>query len=647
MASQDDEHKGAPVDEGAGNDGGEKEPTEAPVDETAEVSAPVDAPVAAPIDETAEVSAAVDENAEVSAPVDASVDESAEVGTAGEVAGGDEITEAPVATGFREWLQGARLSDRWHVALGLVLPMVVLLANMVRLRSFTIDDAYISYRYARNLARGLGLVYNEGERIEGYTNFLWTVLLAAGIKLGIDPEVVAKGLGGLSACGALAALFILARRFRPLGTVPVLATWLFASSIVQSGYAVFGLETAFFIFLVLAGTEMLYRERDRAALAHADPALPWSSMGGFPWSGLVFGLAGLTRPEAPLYIGIPMLFLGLRGFFRSQNLLRGVLFAAPIAAHMLWRHSYYGTWLTNTAAAKTGSLKDQIAGGTHYLAQYAQHAWPALALALFGLCLAIMMKHRDALCAAALALLVGAYVLVVGGDWMPYFRFMGTFEPYCFLLAGLAAQRLLEALHTFAAERVAGRMRGAVPFAVAGGVVAVAAIVGVGVQRSWQLNKAQRSFLTDHKVFWDSAAGGAAAWLKEHNVPGEVALGDIGYVGYATDYPVLDLLGLVDPVISGLPGGYTRKTGPGYVERVFDKMPRYFVFVGGVDTCDKLPFPSQDKLRKDRRFRAKYKVSGKVKHSKGGLWCIFERDDNAAPAAEPAGTRKRIEKPRP
>lgn len=615
MASQDDEHEGAPVDEGAGNDGGEKEPTEAPVNEGAEAGAPVD--------------------------------EGAEVGAAGEVAGGEETTEAPVAAGLREWLRGARLSDRWHVALGLVLPMVVLLANMVRLRSFTIDDAYISYRYARNLARGLGLVYNEGERIEGYTNFLWTVLLAAGIKLGIDPEVVAKGLGGLSACGALTALFLLARRFRPLGTMPVMATWLFASSIVQSGYAVFGLETAFFIFLVLAGTEMLYRERDRAALAHADPALPWSTTGGFPWSGLVFGLAGLTRPEAPLYIGIPMLFLGLRGFFRSQNLLRGVLFAAPIAAHMLWRHSYYGTWLTNTAAAKTGSLKDQIAGGTHYLAQYAQHAWPALALALFGLCLAIMMKHRDALCAGLLALLVGAYVLVVGGDWMPYFRFMGTFEPYCFLLAGLAAQRLLEALHALAAERVAGRSRGAVPFAVAGGVVALAAILGVGVQRSWQFNKAQRSFLTDHKVFWDSAAGGAAAWLKEHNVPGEVALGDIGYVGYATDYPVLDLLGLVDPVISGLPGGYTRKTGPGYVERVFEKMPRYFVFVGGADTCDKLPFPSQEKLRKDRRFRARYKVSGKIRHSKGGYWCIFERDENAPPAPAPAEPRRRLDKVRP
>ena len=49
-----------------------------------------------------------------------------------------------------------------------------------------VDDAYISFRYADNLARGLGLVYNPGERVEGYSNFLWTLLLAGGARLGLD-----------------------------------------------------------------------------------------------------------------------------------------------------------------------------------------------------------------------------------------------------------------------------------------------------------------------------------------------------------------------------------------------------------------------------------------------------------------------------
>ena len=48
------------------------------------------------------------------------------------------------------------------------------------------DDAFISFRYAQNFANGLGLVFNEGERVEGYTNFLWTVLLAGAARLGLD-----------------------------------------------------------------------------------------------------------------------------------------------------------------------------------------------------------------------------------------------------------------------------------------------------------------------------------------------------------------------------------------------------------------------------------------------------------------------------
>ncbi|WP_438007287.1 hypothetical protein WME89_00285 [Sorangium sp. So ce321] len=536
----------------------------------------------------------------------------------GEVDAADDAEhDAPPARGLRDWLRGAPLSGRLHLALGLALPAVLLVVNMVRVRSFTIDDAYISYRYARNFARGLGLVYNAGERIEGYTNFLWTVLLAAGIKVGLDPDVLAKVLGGLAACGSLGALYLLSDRLRPRGAIPCIATWLFASSIVQSGYAVFGLETPLFVLLVLAGTEMMFRERDRGT--------------GFPYSGLVFGLAGLTRPEAPMFLGIPMLFLGLR-FFGRQNLLRGVVFVAPIALHMLWRHSYYGTWLPNTLSAKTGSLAEQLAGGQHYLKEYAEHTGPVLLLALFGLCVAIVARHRDALCVAALALAVAGYVLLVGGDWMPFYRFMSPFEPFCFLLAGLGARSLLEPLLPAVSARAAAARPGGIALAAGAGVLAAGCLVALGAFRAQRIDRAQHRILDDDKRFWDSAAGGTAAWFQQHGQPGEVAVGDIGYIGYATDYPVLDLLGLVDPVISKLPGGYTRKTGPGYVQRVFDKSPRYFVFIGGADTCDKLPFPAQEKLRRDRRFRGVYEVAGMVRHSKNGYWCIFERRGDAPPS---------------
>src|SRR5438105_15822381 len=57
------------------------------------------------------------------------------------------------------------------------------------------DDSFISFRYARNLLRGDGLVYNPGERVEGYTNFLWVVLSAGAMGLGVAPELAAQVLG--------------------------------------------------------------------------------------------------------------------------------------------------------------------------------------------------------------------------------------------------------------------------------------------------------------------------------------------------------------------------------------------------------------------------------------------------------------------
>ena len=60
---------------------------------------------------------------------------------------------------------------------------------------FILDDAFISFRYARNLATGVGLFWNPGETVEGYTNFLWTILISAGIRFGVEPLIFTQLLG--------------------------------------------------------------------------------------------------------------------------------------------------------------------------------------------------------------------------------------------------------------------------------------------------------------------------------------------------------------------------------------------------------------------------------------------------------------------
>jgi len=56
----------------------------------------------------------------------------------------------------------------------------------------SIDDAYITLRYSRNLMLGNGPVFNMGEHVEGYSNFIWMVVLALLGKLGISMPIAMK-----------------------------------------------------------------------------------------------------------------------------------------------------------------------------------------------------------------------------------------------------------------------------------------------------------------------------------------------------------------------------------------------------------------------------------------------------------------------
>src|SRR5437868_1524161 len=88
-------------------------------------------------------------------------------------------------------------------ALAPLLVAAPLLVLHTRVFNFVTDDAYISFVYARNLARHGALVFNLGERVEGYTNFLWTVLLAGCMKVGLGPERSSRVLGGLFSVATL------------------------------------------------------------------------------------------------------------------------------------------------------------------------------------------------------------------------------------------------------------------------------------------------------------------------------------------------------------------------------------------------------------------------------------------------------------
>jgi hypothetical protein len=494
---------------------------------------------------------------------------------------------------FDALFDGPSLSTRAHVVFGLVIPMIVVLGNAWRVRAFTVDDAYISFRFAENLANGHGLVYNIGEPVEGYTNFLWTVLLALFHRLGAPVEPTAKLLGALSACAALVPTFLLSQRLRPLGRAPSLAPWLLASSFLITGYAVFGLETPLFIALVLSGTELFFREEE-------------ADRQKFPLSGLLFALASLTRPEGPLFLGLLVIWQE-RPIFSRRSLLRVAAFAAPVALHLLFRKSYYGAWFPTTLSAKTGDFTQQVRGGSDYIHKYFLHAGPVLWLGIGSIALSILRRRRDGLSIAAMGSVFVYYVLLVGGDWMPFFRFLAPAEPFLFLLADHALRGLLE-------RRDRAVALGALSFAMV-----------VAILRISSLTAAQRKILQEEKVFWDDAAGRTAEWLVKNAEPAPLAIMDIGYVGYRTGFPVVDMLGLLAPEIAKLPGGYTWKVGEGYTDALFKRDPRYFLIIASGRSCLTATTPAGRAVMGDERFRTGYRLREPIALRGGNAWCIYEK----------------------
>ena len=137
------------------------------------------------------------------------------------------------------------ISDNYrNVLLVLTLPFLLFLVHAFYYYPFLIDDAFISLRYAERLVNGHGLNWNDGERVEGYSNLLWVLLAAGFMSLKFDPVAIIRIIGILSAAAAMGALDINQRRTRePLSSL-LIGNLAFALTAPVAIWAMAGLESA-------------------------------------------------------------------------------------------------------------------------------------------------------------------------------------------------------------------------------------------------------------------------------------------------------------------------------------------------------------------------------------------------------------------
>jgi hypothetical protein len=391
------------------------------------------------------------------------------------------------------------------------------LVGFLQFRTELIDDAYISLRYARNLESGLGLVWNPGEPIEGYTDFFWVVLLSI---CGATPGA-ALALGALAGALLVGALAAAPRSARVPGVAGALLPLTVAANLSVPFWAAKGLETPLFALLVTSGLLLYAGSLDEPARAARRGLL-----------GIhLLALSALTRPEGLIFLALSIADV----VRRRRSSTAPIALALPVVVllpHFAFRLAYYGYPLPNTFYAKVGFGLDQFLRGADYLGEFFLN--PGGILLAFALLGAASRSPAHRFLAVALAAGL-AGVVYVGGDAFGAYRFVVPLVPVLHLLAIAGACRL--------AARLPGAATRAAP-AVFAAALAASAFSATRAPVLAEEREVRR---------FTSLMVEVGKLLKEVTPPRiTIALNPSGAVPYYSERRAIDMLGLNDLHIAHL-----------------------------------------------------------------------------------------------
>ncbi|MGD8858648.1 MAG: hypothetical protein PVI30_01460 [Myxococcales bacterium] len=423
----------------------------------------------------------------------------------------------------------------WRLGLLLCAFAASVLHHLARVGPYVVDDAFIFLRYADNLVRGHGLVYNPGgEAVEGYSSFLWTLLLAPGLAAGLPVPLFGQVLAALFGVATLILVWDTARALFPHSR---LAPWFPVLFLVTNRtfgvWAAQPMETKLF-GAVLAGAFWVWVRRGFG--------------GRLPWLGLVAGLLPLSRPEGYLFAGMIMLeglVSGARGARLRPALWNLGACIAVVGGHLAFRVLTYGDLLPNTFYAKVPGLRLQA--GAHYLWELvrANHLLVYGALTVLGVVpflrgAGLHGPRRFAVLSLGLTCL---YAWVIGGDYFE-FRFVDHVLPFWAYLTLAGIERVVGWLDTERARRRV--MRAAVVLVIGANAFTILVPYAGGPE----LTSPER------EAGYTAQFAMVGRWLGANLQPGEsIAIRPAGVIAYLTRAPTLDLLGLNDRRIARMDVG--------------------------------------------------------------------------------------------
>lgn len=465
----------------------------------------------------------------------------------------------------------------------------------------TIDDAYITFRYARSILAGTGFTFNPGEHVLGTTTPLFTLLMASlgAVTGGAQAPFAWLSLlvSALADIGTCFLLICIGRRLNaPYAGLAAAAAWAIAPYSVT--FAIGGMETSLYIFLLTAAVA-------------ANLGKKWI------WESLASALALLTRPDALILIGLLAIDRIVRAWKNRNDRIswrETACFVLPVSAWLAFAWIYFGSPIPHSILAKSlayslSPLSALIRLIQHYATPFMENESLGSAAIMAGMVLYPFLAVAGAARAWkadrhawALSVFPWFYLLVFAIPNPLIFRwYLATPLPLYFLLILMGAEGILRQL--FEHFKPFGRHIPTVSAAVL-----LIVIQTLFVLRVWTLHPdhgpdrpaPQMAYIGLELVYQQ-----AASELKPSLRPGDVvAAGDVGVLGYSTGANILDTVGLNSPVSTGFYPLPAQDYAINYAipsELIEQQKPDYLVF---------LEVYGRETLLKDPSFIQNYYLVG-------------------------------------
>jgi len=412
------------------------------------------------------------------------------------------------------------------------------------------DDAMISMQYAKNLANGSGLIWDlPGIRVEGYTNFLWTIYMAFWHMLPISAAKMALPIQ-ISGLSFLVGSLFLVRKIADFisggnAYVSLGAVLLTASYLPINFWALRGMETSVLGFILLLAAWRFLKGLESGRF---DPSI-----------FVILGVGMLTRADfVYLFVAIIAFAVAVDPKNRKKNFLAAAfVFLLVVGGHTLFRWAYYGEMLPNTCYLKMAGVSTflRVQRGLWVAAEFIKVLSPLWFLLPF-VCGVLYRKNTKVLFLLYVFGAQLAYSIYVGGDaweWWGHLanRYLCLVMPMFFILSLLAIHYFAEKMNEFLNKNALGHLR---PREICFAIVLPLMIFQMHGGWSDLSTIPQLLGFTGIHVEDDKNMVRAGLKLKDITTPNAtIALVWAGNLPYFADRHYIDLLGKTDAHIAHLP----------------------------------------------------------------------------------------------